>query len=294
MVSPNGLDLAYVDGRGNIALGRLDGTGVRILTATDPEVRRAQPTFEDGGSEVVFSERGRDGVWRLKEVASDGHDDLTAGKPDPTVAETQQDHGGDTAPSATWFQASHSDTAAACCSSSTAPLEVRSRSTSPIATNAASARRRCSPGARPRSPRLATGLPPSSGVARRIGGAVAADRQPQAAPDPGHLGSPPHRAPGLVARRSSAGVLHATRRGVGGEHPDATRSQSTHRGPPAPRRRQHRNARAACHPGTFAGDPVTTALDVSEARFVDGVDQPMGGRTASGCRCDARGPGQRE
>lgn len=111
VASPNGLALAFVDGQGNIALARLDGTGVRPLTATDPGVRRAQPTFEDGGSEIVFSERGHDGVWRLKEVASDGHDDLTANKPDPTVAETRETHGGDTAASATWFQASHADTA---------------------------------------------------------------------------------------------------------------------------------------------------------------------------------------
>ncbi len=111
VVSPNGLVLAYVDGRGNIATAQLDGTGVRTLTATDPDVRRAQPTFEDGGAEIVFTERGSDGVWRLKEVAVDGHDDLAAGKPDPTVLETKADGGHDTAPSATWSQTSHSETA---------------------------------------------------------------------------------------------------------------------------------------------------------------------------------------
>jgi hypothetical protein len=109
-VSPNGMDVAFVDGQGNIATARLDGTGVRVLTTTDTGVRRAQPTFEDGGSEIVFSERGHDGVWRLKEVAADGHDDLTAGKQDPTVPETQGDGGRDTAPSAMWFQASHAET----------------------------------------------------------------------------------------------------------------------------------------------------------------------------------------
>jgi hypothetical protein len=110
-VSPNGLDIAFVDGLGNIAVGRLDGSRVRALTSTDPRVRRAQPTFEDGGSEIVFSERGHDGVWRLKEVAADGHDQLTDGSPDPTLDETQSDGGHDTAPNATWFQASHADTA---------------------------------------------------------------------------------------------------------------------------------------------------------------------------------------
>jgi hypothetical protein len=105
------MEVAFVDGQGNIATARLDGTGVRVLTAPDPEVRRAQPTFEDGGSEIVFSERGHDGVWRLKEVAADGHDDLASGKADPTVEETQADRGDDTAPSATWFQASHGTTA---------------------------------------------------------------------------------------------------------------------------------------------------------------------------------------
>jgi hypothetical protein len=111
VVSPNGAVIAFVDGLGNIATARLDGTGVRVLTSTDPGVRRVQPTFEDGGSEIVFSERGHDGVWRLKEVAADGHDDLTADKPDPTVAETASDVGDDTAPSATWFQPSHTQAA---------------------------------------------------------------------------------------------------------------------------------------------------------------------------------------
>ena len=111
VVSPNGLDIAFVDGQGNIAVAHLDGTGVRALTATDAGVRRAQPTFEDGGAEIVFTERGSDGVWRLKEVAVDGHDELTAAKHDPTVPETESDGGHDTAPSAIWFQASHNETA---------------------------------------------------------------------------------------------------------------------------------------------------------------------------------------
>ncbi len=106
-VSPNGMVLAFVDGLGNIATARLDGTGLRVLTSTDPGVRRAGVTFEDGGSEIIFSERGHDGVWRLKEVAADGHDELTGGQADPTVAETARDGGGDTAPSATWSQPSH-------------------------------------------------------------------------------------------------------------------------------------------------------------------------------------------
>ena len=110
-VSPNGSRIAFIDGQGNVATAHLDGTAVRVLTSTDSGVRRAQPTFEDGGAEIVFSERGRDGVWRLKEVAADGHDNLTAGKHDPTVAETEHDHGHDTSPSATWFQASHDRTA---------------------------------------------------------------------------------------------------------------------------------------------------------------------------------------
>lgn len=111
VVSPNGMVIAYVDGLGNIATARLDGTGVRVLTSADPGVLRAQPTFEDGGSEILFSERGHDGVWRIKEVAADGHDDLTSGRTDPTLEETVSDGGHDTAPSATWYQASHEDTA---------------------------------------------------------------------------------------------------------------------------------------------------------------------------------------
>jgi hypothetical protein len=103
------MGIAFVDARGNIATARLDGSGVRVLTATDTGVRRAQPTFEDGGSEIVFSERGHDGVWRLKEAAVDGHDDLMATKHDPTVPETMSDGGHDTAPSATWFQGSRTE-----------------------------------------------------------------------------------------------------------------------------------------------------------------------------------------
>jgi hypothetical protein len=110
-LSPNGMVLGFVDGAGNIATARLDGTGLKVLTTTDPGVLRAHPTFEDGGSEIVFSERGDDGVWRLKEVAADGHDELSAGKPDPTVAETATDGGHDTVPSATWYQPSHAQPA---------------------------------------------------------------------------------------------------------------------------------------------------------------------------------------
>ena len=62
-VSPNGLVVAFVDGLGNIATSRLDGTGQRVLTSTDPGVRRAQPTFEDGGSEIVFSVLKRKCGW---------------------------------------------------------------------------------------------------------------------------------------------------------------------------------------------------------------------------------------
>lgn len=110
-VSPNGTHLAYVDGHGNIAVARLDGTGARALTSTDHAVRRSQPTFEDGGSEIIFSERGADGVWRLKGLATDGHDDLAKKGREPTLVETKPDHGGDTAPSATYHQTSHTRSA---------------------------------------------------------------------------------------------------------------------------------------------------------------------------------------
>jgi WD40 repeat protein len=76
--SPDGSRLAFVDGDGNIATAHPDGTGLMVLTATDTKVRRAHPSWEDGGGELVFTERGADGVWRLKSIAASGADEIGA------------------------------------------------------------------------------------------------------------------------------------------------------------------------------------------------------------------------
>ena len=65
--SPDGSRIAYVDSHGNIATARSDGSDVRVLTKANASVKRVQPTWSTG-ADVIFSERGKDGVWRLKTV----------------------------------------------------------------------------------------------------------------------------------------------------------------------------------------------------------------------------------
>lgn len=100
--APDGTRLVYVDGDGNIATARPDGTGVRVLTRSKPGVKRAQPAFEDGGGEIVFSERGTDGVWRLKGVGADGQDDPASGGHGEALLDSIGDGAGDTAASAVY------------------------------------------------------------------------------------------------------------------------------------------------------------------------------------------------
>ena len=64
--SADGSRIAYVDGDGNIATARPDGSDVVVMTKTSKNVKRAQPTWT--GGEIVFSERGTDKVWRLKNI----------------------------------------------------------------------------------------------------------------------------------------------------------------------------------------------------------------------------------
>jgi hypothetical protein len=98
--SPDGTRIAYVDGQGNIATARPDGSGVLVLTAAKAGVKRAEPAFEDGGGEIVFSERGTDGVWRLMSVAADGSDGALSGTPSEALMDSIGDGAGDTAASA--------------------------------------------------------------------------------------------------------------------------------------------------------------------------------------------------
>jgi len=98
--SPDGTRLAYVDGSGNIATARPNGTGVLVLTAAKAGVKRAQPVFEDGGGEIVFSERGTDGVWRLMSVSADGSDATAYGASSEALLDSIGDGTADTAASA--------------------------------------------------------------------------------------------------------------------------------------------------------------------------------------------------
>jgi hypothetical protein len=98
--SPDGTRLAYVDGNGNIAVARPDGGGVLVLTAAKPGVTRADPAFEDGGGEIVFSERGTDGVWRLMSAAANGSDGAVSGTPSEALLDSIGDGAGDTNASA--------------------------------------------------------------------------------------------------------------------------------------------------------------------------------------------------
>ncbi|HEU0237828.1 MAG TPA: hypothetical protein VFR11_00915 [Micromonosporaceae bacterium] len=95
--SPDGSRLAYVDADGNIATARPDGTDVRVLTRAGAQVKRAHPTWATGGSSIVFSERGADGVWRLERIGSN----LTAANQTEDVQYLDGDESaGDSAPSA--------------------------------------------------------------------------------------------------------------------------------------------------------------------------------------------------
>ncbi|HEU5334201.1 MAG TPA: hypothetical protein VFU73_15580 [Actinocrinis sp.] len=100
--SPDGTRLVYVDSSGDIATARPDGSGVLVLTAVKPGVKRAQPVFEDGGGEIVFSERGTDGVWRLMSVSADGSDAPAYGGSSEALLDSIGDGTGDIAASAVY------------------------------------------------------------------------------------------------------------------------------------------------------------------------------------------------
>jgi hypothetical protein len=273
-VSPNGMEVAFVDGQGNIATARLDGTGVRVLTAPDPEVRRAQPTFEDGGSEIVFSERGHDGVWRLKEVAADGHDDLTTGKQDPTVPETQADGGHDTAPSATWFQASHAET-------TRSALVFEHRTRGGVVKVYVADRNQRGFGASALLPGRSPALSPTGDEVAFLGPKDQIEVQtlpvPGRRPHPtqvtwgahptGHLDWSPDGSRIVFSTRSNVETVASTPPGPGHNpahvvlrHPGAGSF----------------GTRALPVVGVYAGrDPVAAAVAVSRAHYVSGTDMPM-------------------
>jgi hypothetical protein len=88
--------LAYVDGNGNIATARPDGGDVHVLTRTDKGIKRARPTWAAAGRTIEFTERGRDGVWRLVTVSSNS---VAPGAEQVAWLGGTESHG-DTAPSA--------------------------------------------------------------------------------------------------------------------------------------------------------------------------------------------------
>ena len=274
-VSPNGMDLAFVDRLGNIALAHLDGTGLRVLTGADPGVRRAQPTFEDGGSEIVFSERGHDGVWRLKEVAADGHDDLTAGGTDPTVEETAADGGHDTAPTATWFQASHDDSARSV-------LLFEHRTPRGVTKVYVADRNQRGFGAYALLTGRAPAVSPTGDQVALIGprGQIEVLALPVETrrPHPARITWGAHPTGHLAWTPDGRRILFSTPQGV--ESVSSTPARPGHN--PVRVVSGHPGVAAAAplaRPavGAFTGtDPVSTALAVSRARFVDGTDIPAG------------------
>lgn len=100
--SPDGSRLAYIDGDGNIATALPDGSEAVALTITNSGVKRAQPAWTNAGYDIVFAERGADGVWRLKAVGA---------VPQPGQAEADagldgEQTGHDSAPSGAYVRAS--------------------------------------------------------------------------------------------------------------------------------------------------------------------------------------------
>ncbi len=68
--SPDGSRIAYVDGDGNIATARPDGTGVVVLTSADASVTRSRPSWSREW--IFYAERKADGTSALMSVATNG------------------------------------------------------------------------------------------------------------------------------------------------------------------------------------------------------------------------------
>lgn len=94
--SPDGSRVAYINGAGQLVTAAANGSDVIALTASPGP--KSHPTWEDGGSEIVFAEAGVDRT-RLMSVDANG---LTMGRPtaETPLAEIQNDVGSDSAPDA--------------------------------------------------------------------------------------------------------------------------------------------------------------------------------------------------
>jgi Periplasmic component of the Tol biopolymer transport system len=68
--SPDGSRIAYIDGDGNVATARPNGTDVLVLTTTDPTVVRSRPTWLRQW--ILYAEAKADGTSSLRSVPANG------------------------------------------------------------------------------------------------------------------------------------------------------------------------------------------------------------------------------
>ena len=81
--SMDGSRIVYVNGDGAIETARLDGSSRIAVTKADPKVKRSRPAWNQLGTMIFFTEKGADGVVRLKQAGVP----LSGAAPsDPTVA----------------------------------------------------------------------------------------------------------------------------------------------------------------------------------------------------------------
>ncbi len=76
-MSPDGTRIAYVDGDGNIATAKPDGSGVEVLTTTNASVVRSRPSWSRAF--IFYAEKKGDGTSALMAVPTNGCGD--DGKP---------------------------------------------------------------------------------------------------------------------------------------------------------------------------------------------------------------------
>ncbi|MDI1459762.1 hypothetical protein QEZ54_02155 [Catellatospora sp. KI3] len=69
--SPDGSRVAFVDGDGDVATARPDGTGLKKLTTARAGVKRSRPAWKEGGVEIAFTETSG-GKDRLVSVFGNG------------------------------------------------------------------------------------------------------------------------------------------------------------------------------------------------------------------------------
>jgi hypothetical protein len=68
--SPDGSRIAYIDGNGNVATAKPDGSDVLVLTQTNPSVTRSRPTWLRQW--MLFAEKKGDGTSAIMSVPTNG------------------------------------------------------------------------------------------------------------------------------------------------------------------------------------------------------------------------------